>query len=57
MFQYMSPYINIQVYIVASRAVSKQRLRKIFPAATDTHETLELLLERGFPTVVRAEEL
>jgi hypothetical protein len=33
-----------------------QRLGKHVPAATDTHTAIEVLLESGFSTVVRAEE-
>jgi hypothetical protein len=35
---------------VACRAVSRQRLGKHVPAATDTHATIEVLLEIVFPT-------
>jgi hypothetical protein len=43
--------------ILAFRAVCRQRLGKHVPAATDTHATIEVLLEAGFSAVVRAEEL
>jgi hypothetical protein len=35
---------------VACRAVHGQRLGKHFPAATDAHATIEVLLETGFST-------
>jgi hypothetical protein len=41
---------GISDYIVACRAVSMQRLCKHVPAATDTHEKIEILLETVFST-------
>jgi hypothetical protein len=38
----------IEVNIVACTAVSRQRLTKHVPAVTDTHATIEILLETMF---------
>jgi hypothetical protein len=40
----------IEVNIVVCRAVSRQRLSKHIPAATDAHATIEGLLETVFST-------
>jgi hypothetical protein len=37
--------------------VSRQRLGKHVPAASDTHATVEVLLEKVFSTTVRAKGL
>jgi hypothetical protein len=51
-------YIAVfNIYIVTCRAVYRQRLREHFPAATYTHAKLEVLLEPGVSTMVRAEGL
>jgi hypothetical protein len=43
-------YVQVCIYvcIVACTAVSRQRLGKHVPAATDTHATIEVLLEMVF---------
>jgi hypothetical protein len=47
---YMFKYYLCQFYIVACRAVCRQRLGKHVPTATDTHGTIEVLLETVFST-------
>jgi hypothetical protein len=42
--------VVVVVVVVAFTAVSTQRLGKHVPAATDTHETIEVLLETVFST-------
>jgi hypothetical protein len=54
---YMQVPEHSTLYITECRAVSRQQLGKHFPAATDTHAPTEALLEAGFSTVVRAEEV
>jgi hypothetical protein len=47
---FVSHLITFCKYIIACRAVSRQRLGKHVPAATDRHATIEVLLEMGFST-------
>jgi hypothetical protein len=42
--------LGVHERIVACRAVSRQRLGKHVPAATDTHARIEVLLETVFST-------
>jgi hypothetical protein len=41
---------NISLHIVPCRAVSRQQLGKHVPEVTDTHATVEVLLETVFST-------
>jgi hypothetical protein len=47
---YILVHYRKQVYIIACTAVSRQRLGKRVPATTDTHATIDVLLETMFHT-------
>jgi hypothetical protein len=48
---------NKTTFAARQQVAARERLDKHLPTATDTHATIEVLLETGISTVVRTESL